>query len=105
MYHYEGKLNGIENTIVLLGYPENSFGTSNTLRTFLSTDVSLSTEDILSYYVCRWQFHMIAETGKTCSFENGYHQICDIIQLEKYRYLFQCARESNDFNSFMKLAG
>ena len=43
-------------------------------------------------------------TGRFCSFETGYHEICDTIQLEKYRYLFQCAQESNDFDSFMKFA-
>ena len=43
-------------------------------------------------------------TGRFCSFETGYHEICDTIQLEKYRYLFQCAKESNDFDSFMKFA-
>ena len=26
-------------------------------------------------------------TGRFCSFETGYHEICDTIQLEKYRYL------------------
>ena len=29
----------------------------------------------------------------------------DIVQSEKYRYLFQCAKESDDFDSFIKLAG
>ena len=43
-------------------------------------------------------------TDRFCSFETGYHEICDTIQLEKYRYLFQCAKESNDFDSFMKFA-
>ena len=105
---------------------------------FLSTDVSLSTDAILSYYVCRWpieiffcqckdklaldsyqirsaqgirrfwqlmslaHFMCVAEPGEINSFENGYHQICDIIQLEKYHYIFQCVKESHDFGSFMK---
>ena len=54
MYRYEGKLNGIENAVVLLSYPEKAFGKPKALRAFLSTDVSLSTDEILSYYVCRW---------------------------------------------------
>ena len=49
-------------------------------------------------------FMYIAGTGEFCSFETGYHKICGIVQLEKYRYLFQCAKESNDFDSFIKLA-
>jgi len=140
VYRYEGKLNGIENAVVLLSYPEKAFGKPNALRAFLSTDVSLTTDEILSYYVYRWPIEVffrqckdklapdsyqirsskgirrywllmslahyicIMGTGKSCSFENGYHQICDIIQQQKYRYLFQCAKASNDFESFMKLA-
>ena len=50
-------------------------------------------------------FMRIAGTGEFCSFETGYHKICGIVQLEKYRYLFQCAKESNYFDSFIKLAG
>ena len=139
VYRYEGKLNGIENAVVLLSYPEKSFGNPKALRAFLSTNVSLTTKEILSYYVCRWPIEVffrqcknklaldsyqirstkgiqrywllmslahyicIIGTGKFCSFENGYHQISDIIQEEKYRYLFQCAKVSNDFESFMKL--
>ncbi|MFR2115000.1 MAG: hypothetical protein ACLS5E_10290 [[Ruminococcus] lactaris] len=53
MYRYEGKLNGIENAVVLLSYPEKAFGNPKALRAFLSTDVSLSLDETLSYYVCR----------------------------------------------------
>jgi len=42
VYRYEGKLNGIENAVVLLSYPEKAFGILKALRAFLSTDVSLS---------------------------------------------------------------
>ena len=140
VYRYEGKLNGIENAVVLLSYPEKAFGNSKALRAFLSTDVSLTTDEILSYYVCRWSIEVffrqckeklaldnyqirsskgiqrywllmslahyicIVGTGTFCSFENGYHQISDIIQQEKYQYLFRCAKASHDFESFMKLA-
>ena len=53
----------------------------------------------LAHFIC------VTGTGEFCSFEKGYHQVRGIIQLKKYRYLFQCAKESNDFNTFMKLAG
>ena len=141
VYRYEGNLNGIENTVVLFSYPEKAFGNPKALRAFLSTDVSLTTDGILSYYACRWSvevffrqckdklaldryqihsaqgirrfwllmslahFMCTAGTGDFCPFETGYHKICDTIQLEKYRYLFQCAKKSTDFNSFIKLAG
>ena len=141
VYRYEGNLNGIENAVVLLSYPEKAFGNPKALRAFISTNVALSTQEILSCYVYRWSieiffrqckdkmaldgyqlrsaqgikrywllmslahFMRIAGTGEFCSFETGYHKICGIVQLEKYRYLFQCAKESNDFDSFIKLAG
>lgn len=138
VYRYEGKLNGIENAVVLLSYPEKAFENPKALRAFLCTDVSLATNEILSCYICRWPIEVffrqckdklaldsyqirsaqgirrywllmsfayymcVVGTGKSCSFEKGYHQISDIIQLEKYQFLFQCAKESNDFDSFMK---
>lgn len=43
----------IENAVVLLSYPEKAFGNPKALRAFLSTDVSLSLDETLSYYVCR----------------------------------------------------
>lgn len=46
----------------------------------------------------------VSGTGESCTFEKGYHLICGIIQQEQYRYLFQCAKESTDFDSFMKLS-
>ena len=138
VYWYEGKLNGVENAVVLLSYPEKAFGNPKALRAFLSTDVSLSTDEILSYYVCRWpieiffrqckdklaldsyqirsaqgirrfwllmslaHFMCVAGSGEIGSFKNGYYQICDIIQLEKYHYLFLCTKRNHDFDSFMK---
>ena len=130
--------NGVENAVVLLSYPEKAFGNPKALRAFLSTDVSLSTDEILSYYVCRWpieiffrqckdklaldsyqirsaqgirrfwllmslaHFMCVAGSGEIGSFKNGYYQICDIIQLEKYHYLFLCTKRNHDFDSFMK---
>ena len=141
VYRYEGKLNGIENAVVLLSYPEKTFGNSKALRAFLSTNVSLTTDEILSYYLCRWSVEVffrqckdklaldryqirsakgiqrywllmslayyicVIGTEKSDSFENGYYPICDIIQQEKYWYLFQCAKTSKNFEAFMKLAG
>ena len=52
----------------------------------------------LAHYMC------VIGNGESSSFENGHRQICDVIQLEKYRYIFQCAKASNDFDAFMKVA-
>ena len=48
VYRYEGNLSGIENAVVLLSYPEKAFGNPKALRAFISTNVSLSTQEILS---------------------------------------------------------
>lgn len=64
VYRYEGKLNGIENAVVLLSYPEKAFGTPKALRAFLSTDVSLSTDEILSCYVCRWSIEVFSGSAR-----------------------------------------
>ena len=86
--------NGIENAVVLLSYPEKAFGNPKALRAFISTNVALSTQEILSCYVYRWSIEIFFRQCKG-----------GIVQLEKYRYLFQCAKESDDFDSFIKLAG
>lgn len=39
VYRYEGNLNGIENAVVLLSYPEKSFGNPKALRGFISTNL------------------------------------------------------------------
>ena len=54
VYRYEGNLNGIENAIVLFSYPEKAFGKLKALRAFLCMYVSLSTNEIMDNYVCRW---------------------------------------------------
>ena len=102
-------------------------------------DVSLSTNEILPNYVCRWPIEVffrqckdklaldsyqirsaqgirrywlimsfahymcVVGTGKVCPFETGYRKISDIIQMEKYLTLYQCARECIDFDSFVKV--
>ena len=72
----------------------------------LKTNRLLYPSGIKRYWLLMSLAHFMCAvgTGRFCSFETGYHEICDTIQLEKYRYLFQCAKESNDFDSFMKFA-
>lgn len=73
MCRYERKLNGSENAVVLLSYPEKVFGNPKALRAFLSTNASLSTGEILSYYVCRW------------SIEGFFRQCKDKLALDNYQ--------------------
>ena len=60
VYRYKRNLNGIENAVVLLSYPEKAFGNPKALRAFISTNVDLSTQEILrisitlSYWNCQF---------------------------------------------------
>lgn len=64
VYRYEGRLNGIKNAVVLLTYPVGAFGKESALRAFISTDTSLSTEEILALYVHRWEIEVFFRTLK-----------------------------------------
>jgi len=54
IYRYEGKLNGIDNAVVLISWPMEAFKNPKALNAFICTDVSLSTLTILEYYSNRW---------------------------------------------------
>ena len=64
VYRYEGKLNGIENAVVLITWPEDGFGNPKALRAFLCTDVNLTTEEILAFYVERWPVELFFRQSK-----------------------------------------
>ena len=65
IWRYEGKLNGITNAVVLLSYPKNAFGQKQALRMFISTNVDLSTQDILDIYVSRWPIEIFFRSSKS----------------------------------------
>ena len=64
VYRYEGNLNGIENAVVLISYPKDAFHSPKALRAFISTDVSLSTREILDRYVERWPIEVFFRQSK-----------------------------------------
>lgn len=64
VYRYEGKLNDIENAVVILSYPKEAFLNPKALRVFISTDASLSTQEILDTYVCRWPIEVFFRESK-----------------------------------------
>ena len=64
IYRYEGKLNDIENAVVILSYPKEAFLNPKALRVFISTDISLSTQEILDTYVCRWPIEVFFRESK-----------------------------------------
>jgi len=54
VYRYEGKLNGIDNAVVVISWLKDAFKGPKALKAFISTDVSLDTQTILDYYASRW---------------------------------------------------
>ena len=54
MYRYEGNLHGVENAVVLISYPKKAIHDPKALRAFISTDVSLGTDEILNKYLELW---------------------------------------------------
>ena len=61
---YEGKLNGIDNAIVLITYPKEAFSNPKALRVFISTNVNLSTREILDFYLNRWTIEIFFRQSK-----------------------------------------
>ena len=54
MHRYEGNLHGVENAVVLISYPKKAIHDPKALRAFISTDVSLGTDEILNKYLELW---------------------------------------------------
>lgn len=64
VYRYQGKMNGYDDAVVLLSYPEKSFGDANALRVFISTQTELSAQEILDIYVNRWNIEVFFRSCK-----------------------------------------
>ena len=65
IFRYEGNLNGIDNAVVLLSFPVGEMSNPKVLKAFISTDVSFSTEEILNFYVERWDIEVFFRDCKT----------------------------------------
>lgn len=63
-YRYEGKVSDCEKAVVLLCYSEKSFGNSDALRVFISTQTNLSTQEILEMYAKRWSIEVFFRNCK-----------------------------------------
>lgn len=64
VYRYEGKLNLLENAALLLCWKEGDGFEPKQIKAFLSTDISLSNEEILCYYSKRWDIETYFRTAK-----------------------------------------
>jgi hypothetical protein len=63
-YRYEGALNGIDNAVVVMCWPENAFKKPRCLHAFLCTDTELTTQTILEYYSQRWPIEIFFRQTK-----------------------------------------
>lgn len=63
-YRYEGPLNGIDNAVVVLCWPEKAFQKPKCLHAFLCTDVELSTQTLLEHYSQRWPIEIFFRQTK-----------------------------------------
>jgi hypothetical protein len=72
VYRYEGPLNGVDNAVVLLCWPEKAFKKANALHAFLCTDVELNTQNILEYYSKRWPIEIFFRESKNNLGLKGY---------------------------------
>ena len=76
VYRYEGKLNGIDDAVVLISYPEDAFGNPQALRAFLCTDMELDSPTILQYYRNRWDIEVFFKQQKNLFGFGGYQIRC-----------------------------
>jgi hypothetical protein len=83
VYRYEGKLNFIENAVVLLCWDADQPMTPQHMRAFLSTDVSLSNEKILTYYSKRWAIETYFRTMKS-NFSFDRYQIRSTVAIHRF---------------------
>lgn len=64
VYRYQGKMNGHKDAVVLLSYPEKSFGEAKALRVFISTHTELTAQEILNIYAKRWNIEVFFRNCK-----------------------------------------
>jgi len=54
VYRYRGRLNDIDDAVVLICWPETAFKNPRALKAFICTDPSLDTVTILEFFTGRW---------------------------------------------------
>ena len=64
IYRYEGRINGFKKVVILISYPENALYNQKALKSFISTDTSLTIEDLLHQYTERWTIEVFFRQNK-----------------------------------------
>lgn len=83
VYRYEGKLNVVENAALLLCWKDGEGFDPKHMKAFLSTDVSLSNVEILSYYSKRWAIETYFRTAKVQLAMDRY-QVRSVQAIDRY---------------------
>ena len=83
VHRYEGKLNVVENAALLLCWKDGEGLGPKHMKAFLSTDVSLSNEEILSYYSKRWSIETYFRTAKVQLSMDRY-QVRSVQAIDRY---------------------
>ena len=64
IHRYEGALNGIDQAVVPLSCPKDTFGSKNALRVFICSDLTLSDAEILAHYTHLWKIEVMFKQQK-----------------------------------------
>ncbi|MDI3311900.1 MAG: IS701 family transposase [Thermoanaerobacterium sp.] len=104
IYRYEGALNGIDNAVVLMCWPEKAFNNQKALHAFICTDTELDTETILNYYSQRWPIEIFFRQTKNNLGLNTYQvrstkSIDRLLCLISLTYLY-CTTSSDKYYKF-----
>ena len=94
VYRYEGKLNGLENAVVLFTYPKGAFHKPQALRAFLCSDSAPNIVEILSYCqpYCqqRWAIEAYFRQCKT-KLAFDHYQIRSSLRIQRFWLLTSLA--------------
>lgn len=83
VYRYVGAINGFKKIVILISYPEDKFGKIKALKSFVCTDCSINTTEILNIYSRRWKIEVFIRTNKMIFNLKGI-QVRSFKSLEKF---------------------
>jgi hypothetical protein len=83
VYRYVGAINGFKKVVILFCYPENKFGKEKSLKSFISTNISMDAINILNIYSKRWKIEVFIRTNKMIFCLKGL-QVRSYVSIEKF---------------------
>lgn len=94
VYRYEGKINDLENAVILICWSKADF--SDKPASILSTDASLTTSEILTYYQNRWDIEVSYRYHKNSLGFDEYQDFRHLIM--RMRISVLKGQEKNEYN-------